>query len=65
MSPQQALPIPQHAPAEPHAGTASRIELELPFEIIPDPPLISLFTLPPQSGQTATGGSDIFWRRSK
>jgi hypothetical protein len=63
--PQQALPWPQHPPPKPHADPASDIELALPFKIIPAPPLISLFTLPPQSGQTAIGGSDIFWRLSK
>jgi hypothetical protein len=40
-------------------------EEPLPFVIAPAPPLISRFTLPPHSGQTETGGSDIFWRRSK
>jgi hypothetical protein len=31
----------------------------------PAPPLISLFTAPPQTGQESIAGSDIFWRCSK
>jgi len=37
----------------------------LPFEIAPAPPEISRFTLPPHSGQSRSGASDIFCRRSK
>jgi hypothetical protein len=44
----------------------SRDEGELlPRVIAPAPPLINLFTLPPHSGQTETGGSDILCRCSK
>jgi hypothetical protein len=55
----------QHPPTSSQALRASDPECSLTFDIVPAPPLISLFTLPPHSGQTAIGGSDIFWRRSK
>jgi hypothetical protein len=65
MPPQHPPFWPQHAPPIPHAGRSKDRDSPLPFVIAPAPPLISLFTLPPQSGQSAIGASDIFWRRSK
>jgi hypothetical protein len=37
---------------------------ELPFDIAPAPPLISLRTCPAQCGQRSNAGSDIFCRAS-
>jgi hypothetical protein len=62
---QHTLFCPQHLPPSSQARGAADRECSLPFEIIPAPPLINLFTLPPHSGQAASGASDIFWRRSK
>ena len=62
--PQQAPPGLQHEPG-PQDGPASEKEASPPLEMAPAPPLMSLFTLPPHSGQTEIGASDIFCRRSK
>jgi hypothetical protein len=57
--------MPQQAPPAPQPMFSAEAEDALPFVIAPAPPLISRFTLPPQSGQMETGASDIFCRRSK
>jgi hypothetical protein len=55
---------PQQAPPLAQGGAAFALWLP-PFVIAPAPPLISLFTLPPHSGQASIGASDIFCRFSK
>jgi hypothetical protein len=55
----------QHALPSPQPIRSADDDPPLPFVIAPAPPLIKRFTLPPQSGQTETGSSDIFCRRSK
>jgi hypothetical protein len=64
----QPPPWPQHGISEPQPEPTSETLLDwfpFPLEMIPAPPLISLFTVPPHAGQDSIAGSDIFWRFSK
>jgi hypothetical protein len=64
----QSPPWPQQGPPRPHLERESANSVEWcppPLEMMPAPPLISLFTVPPQPGQDSTSGSDIFWRSWK
>jgi hypothetical protein len=62
--PPQPISGAEHGSPDMHARCDFDVPA-VPLAITPAPPEINLRTAPPQSGQAAISGSDIFWRRSK